>query len=286
MKDEALDKALEALEISQGYVIASANAKFAAGWGEQLDRADIAITAIKQARSAPAQEPCGWQFYQDGKWHNGMETSNHRANTEAAGVPTRNVYPAAPVQEPVAWRWTNGKGWLTYGEMPHDRFESTPLYTTPPAAQPAPVQERCDMGDICAGCSPRNADGRCPHEKPNLACDCYVKGFNDGMKEMDGMELYTTPPAAQRQWVGLTEPVRQQIVQKFCLNVGDWTQNGKSVAIAVEAELKKNNGAAQRKWVNLPDEEIKILWVQYRAALPRYLCFAKALLRRSKEENT
>jgi hypothetical protein len=44
--------------------------------------------------------------------------------------------------------------------------------------------------------------------------------------------------------------------------------------------------AAQRKWANLPDEEIKILWVQYRAALPRYLCFAKALLRRSKEENT
>jgi len=38
----------------------------------------------------------------------------------------------APVQ-PVAWRWTNGKGWLTYGEMQHDRFESTPLYTAPPA---------------------------------------------------------------------------------------------------------------------------------------------------------
>jgi hypothetical protein len=37
-----------------------------------------------------------------------------------------------PVQEPVAWRWTNGKGWLLYGEMPHDKFESTPLYTTPP----------------------------------------------------------------------------------------------------------------------------------------------------------
>jgi hypothetical protein len=36
---------------------------------------------------APVQGPCGWQFYQDGKWHNGMETHNHRANTEAAGVP-------------------------------------------------------------------------------------------------------------------------------------------------------------------------------------------------------
>lgn len=42
---------------------------------------------------------------------------------------------AAPVQEPVAWRWTNSKGWLTYGELPHDRFVSTPLYTTPPATQ-------------------------------------------------------------------------------------------------------------------------------------------------------
>jgi hypothetical protein len=52
----------------------------------------------------PVQEPCGWQFYQDGKWHNGMETSNHRANTEAAGIPVRDVYPsphAAPVQEPL-----------------------------------------------------------------------------------------------------------------------------------------------------------------------------------------
>ena len=42
----------------------------------------------------------------------------------------------------------------------------------------------------------------------------------------------------------------------------------------------------QRTWVDLPDEEIKILWIQYRAALPRYLCFAKALLSRAKEQNT
>ena len=42
----------------------------------------------------------------------------------------------------------------------------------------------------------------------------------------------------------------------------------------------------QRTWVNLPDEEIKILWIQYRAAFPRYLCFAKTLLARAKEKNT
>jgi hypothetical protein len=38
----------------------------------------------------------------------------------------------------------------------------------------------------------------------------------------------------------------------------------------------------QRTWVDVPDEEIKILWIQYRAALPRYLCFSKALLARAR----
>ena len=42
----------------------------------------------------------------------------------------------------------------------------------------------------------------------------------------------------------------------------------------------------QRTWVDVRDEEIKILWIQNRTALPRYLCFAKALLARAKEENT
>ena len=52
------------------------------------------------------------------------------------------------------------------------------------------------------------------------------------------------------------------------------------------AEWNKRSPTAQRTWVNLPDEEIKILWIQYRAAFPRYLCFAKTLLARAKEKNT
>ena len=42
----------------------------------------------------------------------------------------------------------------------------------------------------------------------------------------------------------------------------------------------------KRPWVDVQDEEIKRLWIQYRAALPRYLCFAKALLAKTKEKNT
>jgi hypothetical protein len=64
-----------------------------------------AIEAGKALLEQPVQEPCGWQFYQDGKWHNGMDTNDHRANTEAAGFPVRDVYPEPqpePVQEPVA----------------------------------------------------------------------------------------------------------------------------------------------------------------------------------------
>jgi hypothetical protein len=50
-------------------------------------------------------------------------------------------------------------------------------------------------------------------------------------------------------------------------------------------KLKLYNTPPQRPWVDLTDEEIKRLWIQYRAALPRYLCFAKALLAKSKEKN-
>jgi hypothetical protein len=54
---------------------------------------------VRIAPQRTEQEPCGWQFYQDGKWHNGMETNNHRANTESAGIPVRDVYSAPQLTE-------------------------------------------------------------------------------------------------------------------------------------------------------------------------------------------
>lgn len=56
---EALKLALEALESSQQYVEACANAKTKAGWGEQLDLAGNAITAIKEALAEQPAQPQG-----------------------------------------------------------------------------------------------------------------------------------------------------------------------------------------------------------------------------------
>jgi hypothetical protein len=102
-KDEALDLALETLE-QYTNVVTSANDPYS--WETVADGgkpARDAITAIKQARALDKMAE----------------------NARELGLD----------YEPVAWRWVNPKGWLTYGEKPHDTFKSTPLYTTPPAAQ-------------------------------------------------------------------------------------------------------------------------------------------------------
>lgn len=62
--------------------------------GSEEDRAivDRALHALAQ----PEQEPVAWQFFQGGKWHNGMEFHDHRKHTIAAGTPVRDLYTAPP----------------------------------------------------------------------------------------------------------------------------------------------------------------------------------------------
>lgn len=50
--------------------------------------------AERDALAAPVVqgEPVAWQFFQDGKWHMGGYTKNHRENTVAAGFPVRDLY--------------------------------------------------------------------------------------------------------------------------------------------------------------------------------------------------
>lgn len=47
-------------------------------------------------------------------------------------------------QKPVAWVWVNNKGWLNYGETPHDVFKSSPLYTHPPQRKPLTDEQAMD----------------------------------------------------------------------------------------------------------------------------------------------
>ena len=52
-----------------------------------------------------------------------------------------------------------------------------------------------------------------------------------------GTKLYTTPPAAQRQWVGLTDDEIQVVLNK----VASEYQYGDTFAKAIEAKLKEKN---------------------------------------------
>ena len=48
---------------------------------------------------AQTQEPVAWQFFQGGKWHNGMEFHDHRKHTIAAGTPVRDLYTLPPQEQ-------------------------------------------------------------------------------------------------------------------------------------------------------------------------------------------
>jgi hypothetical protein len=58
---------------------------------------DLTIQSLKHAiKEWESQEPVAWQFLQNGKWHNGTEFHSHRKNTEAAGIPIRDLYTYPP----------------------------------------------------------------------------------------------------------------------------------------------------------------------------------------------
>jgi hypothetical protein len=148
-KDEALamDLALEALEFFKGLALSI----------EEIERAEEAITAIKQARALDKKAENARELgldYEPAEWLTGCPECGMDSGCDCDSG-TRNP-PAAPVQEdwgpgphechsltasvqePVAWRYRG----ILHDFDPSDWAEGpvTPLYTTPPA-QPAPVQE-------------------------------------------------------------------------------------------------------------------------------------------------
>jgi len=140
-KDEALDLALEALEKLRTPLRVNT----------ALDAYDVsrAITAIKQARSAPVQEPSGFFRHKD----------------------------------------------VCGDEVGHP----TPYYLAPPA-QPAPVQNL-----------PFGVGGGLVAIKTLLSRDPCVHA-NTAIEMIDAI---LNAPAAQRQWVGLTDDEWQDLSDRY-----------------------------------------------------------------------
>ena len=119
-KDEelAMDLALEALEFFKGLALII----------EEIERAEEAITAIKQARSAPVQEPVAW-MYQCTADNSGPVLLQHRTNWAESGT---GLWIETPLYTtPPAAEWQKIECPIC-GDMA--------VATDIPAAQPAPVQ--------------------------------------------------------------------------------------------------------------------------------------------------
>jgi hypothetical protein len=125
-----------------------------------------------------------------------------------------------PVAEPVAWLYSQGAAKVvSMNYVPGVR--ATPLYTTPPEAT---VQEPVAWIHV---------DAYQPSNR-HLEWKENCKGYEgDWVKH----PLYTTPPAAQRQWVGLTD----EEIEKACVPLGAAMLSFTEVARAIEAKLKEKN---------------------------------------------
>ncbi len=169
----ALKQALEALKHCVDAITErglNGNPEFAEKWGLKLpvDRASDAITAIKQALAAPAQEPVA---------------------NDTKSILLRMAMALEVVSSD--WRISD----------PTLRIDIANMLTTPPAAQPAPVQEPVKFlangtrfktsvfpYGVCINGLPKELSGRWV-ALVAAEDDCHLR--------------HTTPPAAQRQWVGL-----------------------------------------------------------------------------------
>jgi hypothetical protein len=137
---------------------------------------------------------------------------------------------AAPVQEPFMWV-CNSLGETEWETSQHQECEHCiPLYTTPPAAQPATEYSSAVAAPV------QNAERGEPDHGDELTI-AYMSGLHDGKKL-----------TAKKPWVGLTDE------QILAANYPYGEENGATIAApdveliafaqAIEAKLKEKNGGA------------------------------------------
>jgi hypothetical protein len=241
MSITAMKQALEALEAYQ--------------YNGSVQLFDEAVTSLRQAiEQAKKQdvpevgfgnmEPVAWMYDRAEYRENDLRGRRWAFNVFSQTKPymdemVRNVTPlyttppAALVQEPVAQAWAEGYragiadertseaniGIAGMG-MKVEPARNNPYRTTTPRPQPAPVQE--PVAKIV-----RNTAGQISIQTP--------EGNSFDMSKHIGAVFYTTPPAAQREFVGLTD---EDIEQEF----GFIDELLRDCVYRTETKLKEKNG--------------------------------------------
>jgi len=117
-----------------------------------------------------------------------IETDAHERKYVRHAIKAALEQPAQPEQE-VSCRFCHDKGGCWAWQCYHCGEIDDVQQPTPPAAQP--------MQEPVAWRDPTNID-------PGQGCT-YKKEWREKWPHIYRQALYTTPPAAQRPWVGLTE---------------------------------------------------------------------------------
>ena len=156
----------------------------------------------------------------------------HRVAVDAADS-LRTAIEQAEKQEPVAWMKEGGfRSQVTFDWRIAKREGLTiPLYSRPQLAC-APTHEPVATMTV-----------RHTKNKTEIGYGPASKGYDLPNGEY---KLYTTPPAAQRQWVGLTDEQINELRQQYGV-----TSNGRGIkeftyvcdfVRAIEAKLRENGG--------------------------------------------
>jgi hypothetical protein len=226
--DKALDLALEALEFFKGLALSI----------EEIERAEEAITAINQARSAPVQEPGPSGDYlsdfQEGQWwlaELDAAVANGTPAQRSAVAVVRNLLATvavntpqpAPVQEPVACK--------TLCELCVKRgyaFCANAAKTTPITVPPAKLAQHEPEHIV-------HSNGR----YSPLLTHMMNKRVGSNVKQV--IHLYDELPAAQRQWVGLTDEEIGSAYEDAAAKINYCAPSHVQISRAIEAKLKEKN---------------------------------------------